>query len=147
MFQETWDSCQMCVQRTVQMYWQVLERCHYILQQVSHSLQQIYSNLQYGRPFRLRDVPAEIVHRICGYLDKYDLRNFRCVAQRYAAIGDEHMFPQGHLRFRMHPDLFRRLPNVTGNPMIRQRIKTLELVGDDFEFGKVMNRISRWSDE
>ena len=86
----------------------------------------------------LEDVPPEIVHRVCEYLDEQDVGSFRRSTQKHAAIGDEHMFRQGILRFRLDPDHFDRLRAISENPMICQRIRTLELGGEKHGFYKLL---------
>lgn len=49
---------------------------------------------------------------------------------RYAAIGDEYLFQHGVLRLCLHVECFTRLQAISNNPMICQRITTLEVDGD-----------------
>lgn len=92
-------------------------------------------------PFRngMKNVPPEIIHRVCEYLGERDLGNFRRTTKRHAVIGDDHMFPHGTLHFHLHPDHFDRLQTIAKSPIICKRITTLRLVGSQHGFFRLLS--------
>lgn len=113
-------------------------------------LNETYLALQHSNPVNspvgLQDLPAEIIHRVCDYLNQHDLGHFRCTTQKHATVGDEYLFRHGTLRLQLRPDHFDRLLAISKHPMICRRITRLELIGDEHGLSRLTFPESSWFD-
>ncbi|KAF2490200.1 hypothetical protein BU16DRAFT_543549 [Lophium mytilinum] len=73
------------------------------------------------------NLPAEVVHLVCNYLDVKTLKSLRLASRKFDDIGICHLFSEisvGATRASL-----RRLSQVAGYPCFAKRVKTLECYG------------------
>ncbi|KAF2802567.1 uncharacterized protein BDZ99DRAFT_527293 [Mytilinidion resinicola] len=89
----------------------------------------------------LNDLPSELLHLTCNYLDIVDLKSFRLTNTRFCDIGISHLFCEA----RLCADLtsLKRLENVATHPVAKY-VKSLDCVGyeKDNGFGAELNRMA-----
>ncbi|KAF2490199.1 hypothetical protein BU16DRAFT_566228 [Lophium mytilinum] len=76
-------------------------------------------------PKDLNDLPAELLHLVCNYLDIVDLKSFRLAHKRFRDIGVSHLFCEARLCSDL--ESLKRLEHVASHP-IAKHVKSLDCV-------------------
>jgi hypothetical protein len=83
----------------------------------------------------MEPIPNEIWHQICSVLAKDDFMSFRLVDKRFAAIGLEHVLPNGEVTFYLTADDLDRLKAISKHPDLRHRVRCLRYEGVTLPLG------------
>ncbi|KAF2813202.1 uncharacterized protein BDZ99DRAFT_251372 [Mytilinidion resinicola] len=94
-------------------------------------------------PTGMKDVPTELLHMICGYLEPVDVKAFRLVNKTFAEIGATgYLLPS--LSVRLSPSSFQQVEAIAEHPTISRYARELVLHGQNYTFPSRHWRFVTW---